>query len=208
MPLSEKQGTQHPISLYAATKKANEMMAHTYSHLYQIPTTGLRFFTGYGPWGRPYMALFLFTEAILAGKPIQVFNRGKMVRDFNFVEDFVESVFRLSLKPAQPDGNWDNQTVEPDHSTAPYRIFNIGNNNPVQLNEYIEAVKEVLEKKAVRNLMEMQPGDVPVTFADTQALQNWVDSKPETSIQDGVRRFVEWYQEVYLEMKNQKDHLL
>ncbi len=207
MPLSEKQGTQHPISLYAATKKANEMMAHTYSHLYKIPTTGLRFFTVYGPWGRPDMALFLFTEAILTGKPIQVFNKGKMVRDFTYVDDIVESVFRLSLKPAESSGKWDNRTMEPDHSTAPYRIFNIGNNNPVQLQEYIEAVEEVLGKKSIRNLLDMQPGDVPATFADTRALKDWVDYKPETSIQDGVRSFVDWYQEVYLKMKSQKDRL-
>lgn len=205
MPLSEKQGTQHPISLYAATKKANEMMAHTYSHLFKLPTTGLRFFTVYGPWGRPDMALFLFTEAIMKGKPIQVFNKGEMIRDFTYIDDIVESVYRLSLKPAQPSSDWDNHAVEPDHSTAPYRIFNIGNNNPVQLNKYIEAVEEVLEKKSIKNLMDLQPGDVPATFADTQSLEEWVNYKPQTDISDGVRRFVNWYQEFYLAMKYQKE---
>ncbi|MCR9081556.1 MAG: NAD-dependent epimerase [Cyclobacteriaceae bacterium] len=205
MPLSEKQGTQHPISLYAATKKANEMMAHSYSHLYRLPTSGLRFFSAYGPWGRPDMALFLFTDAIMKGKPIQVFNGGEMIRDFTYIDDIVESVFRLSLKPAQPSSDWDNHAVEPDNSTAPYRIFNVGNSSPVELNKYIEAIEAVLEKKSIKNLMEMQPGDVSETVADTSELEDWVNFKPKTNIEDGVERFVNWYQEVYLAMKYQND---
>lgn len=198
MPLSEKQSTQHPMSLYAATKKANEMMAHTYSHLFGIPTTGLRFFTVYGPWGRPDMALFLFTEAILKGKPIKVFNHGEMVRDFTFVTDIVESIKRLIIKPSQRNGMWNSQAPAADTSSAPYMIFNIGNSMPVQLSNYIEALELALGKKAVKQLLDIQPGDVIATHADTSSLENWVDFKPQTSVKDGVASFVDWYLSFYM----------
>jgi UDP-glucuronate 4-epimerase len=197
MPLSEQQSTQHPMSLYAATKKANEMMAHTYSHLYKLPTTGLRFFTVYGPWGRPDMALFLFTDAILKGKPIKVFNHGKMVRDFTYVADIAESVKRLIFKPAEPSAEWNGQQVQADRSSSPYRIFNIGNSNPVQLNDYISAVEDALGKQAIRQMLEMQPGDVPATHADASALEAWINFRPQTFVTKGVRKFVEWYVEYY-----------
>lgn len=193
MPLSEKQPTQHPISLYSATKKANEMMAHTYSHLFRIPTTGLRFFTVYGPWGRPDMALFLFANAMIKGEPINVFNHGKMIRDFTYVGDIVESIKRLVLKPVNGDENWNSDAPDSDISSAPYRIFNIGNNNPVQLIAYIEALEKSLGKTAIKNMMEIQPGDVPETHADTTALENYISFKPETSIEEGISNFVEWF---------------
>jgi UDP-glucuronate 4-epimerase len=193
MPLSEKQPTQHPISLYSATKKANEMMAHTYSHLFRIPTTGLRFFTVYGPWGRPDMALFLFADAMLKGEPINVFNHGKMMRDFTYVGDIVESIKRLVVKPVSVDGNWNSDAPDSDISSAPYRIFNIGNNNPVQLIEYIEALEKALGKTAIKNMMEIQPGDVPETHADTTSLENYISFKPATSIEEGVSNFVDWF---------------
>jgi UDP-glucuronate 4-epimerase len=197
MPLSEQQSTQHPMSLYAATKKANELMAHTYSHLYKLPTTGLRFFTVYGPWGRPDMALFLFTEAILKGKPIKVFNHGKMVRDFTYVADIAESVKRLIFKPAAPSADWNGQQLQADRSSCPYRIFNVGNSNPVQLNDYISAVEDALGKQAIRQMLEMQPGDVPATHADASALEAWVDFRPQTTVTVGVQKFVAWYLEYY-----------
>jgi UDP-glucuronate 4-epimerase len=193
MPLSEKQPTQHPISLYSATKKANEMMAHTYSHLFRLPTTGLRFFTVYGPWGRPDMALFLFADAMMNEKPINVFNHGKMVRDFTFVADIVESIKRLVLKPVDANENWDGNKPDADTSSAPYRVFNIGNNNPVQLMTYIEALEKALGKKAIKNMMDIQPGDVPATHADTTALEEYVSFKPQTSVEEGVSEFVNWY---------------
>ena len=195
MPLSEKQPTEHPISLYSATKKANEMMAHTYSHLFRIPTTGLRFFTVYGPWGRPDMALFLFADAMIKGEPINVFNHGKMIRDFTYVGDIVESIKRLVVKPASEDVNWNSDVLASDSSSAPYRIFNIGNNNPVQLMTYIEALEKALGKTAIKNMMDIQPGDVPATHADTKALEEYVEFKPQTSVEEGVRKFVEWYLE-------------
>ncbi len=195
MPLSETQPTQHPISLYSATKKANEMMAHTYSHLFRIPTTGLRFFTVYGPWGRPDMALYLFAEAIMKGEPINVFNHGKMIRDFTYVSDIVESVNRLVVKPVTVDENWNSDAPDSDSSSAPYRIFNIGNNNPVQLMTYIEALEKALGKTAIKNMMDIQPGDVPATHADTTALEEYVKFKPQTSVEEGVSKFVEWYVE-------------
>jgi UDP-glucuronate 4-epimerase len=195
MPLSEKQSTEHPISLYSATKKANEMMAHTYSHLFGIPTTGLRFFTVYGPWGRPDMALFLFADAIIKGEPINVFNHGKMIRDFTYVEDIVESIKRLVLKPADEDVNWNSDVPASNSSSAPYRIFNIGNNNPVQLMTYIETLEKALGKTAIKNMMDLQPGDVPATRADTTALEEYVNFKPQTTVKDGVSKFVEWYLE-------------
>jgi UDP-glucuronate 4-epimerase len=193
MPLSEKQPTEHPISLYSATKKANEMMAHTYSHLFRIPTTGLRFFTVYGPWGRPDMALFLFADAMLKGQPINVFNHGKMIRDFTYVGDIVESIKRLVIKPVSGDENWNSDAPDSDISFAPYRIFNIGNNNPVQLIEYIEALEKALGKSAIKNMMEIQPGDVPETHADTTSLENYISFKPATSIEEGVSNFVDWF---------------
>jgi UDP-glucuronate 4-epimerase len=197
MPLSEKQPTQHPISLYSATKKANELMAHAYSHLFRIPTTGLRFFTVYGPWGRPDMALFLFADAIIKGEPINVFNHGNMIRDFTYVGDIVESILRLVVKPVKESIEWDSNEPLSDVSSAPYRIFNIGNNNPVQLLAYIEALEKALDKTAIKNMMDIQPGDVPATHADTAALQGYVNFKPQTSVDEGVSDFVEWYKIYY-----------
>jgi len=193
MPLSEKQPTQHPISLYSATKKANEMMAHTYSHLFRIPTTGLRFFTVYGPWGRPDMALYLFADAIMKSEPINVFNHGKMIRDFTYVGDIVESIKRLVVNPVNENENWNSDAPDPDSSSAPFRIFNIGNNNPVQLMAYIVALEKALGKTAIKNMMDIQAGDVPATHADTTALEEYVKFKPQTSVDEGVNRFVEWY---------------
>lgn len=193
MPLSEKQPTQHPISLYSATKKANELMAHTYSHLFRIPTTGLRFFTVYGPWGRPDMALFLFADAIIKGEPISVFNHGKMIRDFTYVGDIVESIKRLVVKPVCVDDKWNSDLPDSESSSAPYRIFNIGNNNPVHLMTYIEALEKALGKSAIKNMMDIQPGDVPATHADTTALEEYVAFKPQTSVEEGIKMFVEWY---------------
>ena len=194
MPFSIHHNVDHPISLYAATKKANELMAHTYSHLYGLPTTGLRFFTVYGPWGRPDMALFLFTEAILAGKPINVFNNGKMRRDFTFVDDIVEGVIRVSDNIPTGDPDWSSDSPDPATSAAPYRVYNIGNNQPVELMHLIEVLEGCLGRKAEKNFMEMQPGDVPATYADVDDLIRDVDFKPSTSIEDGVARFVDWYQ--------------
>lgn len=196
-PFSEHDNVDHPISLYAATKKANELMAHTYSHLYQIPTTGLRFFTVYGPWGRPDMALFLFTKAILKDQPIDIFNHGKMIRDFTYVDDIVESLVRIIDKVATPNTSFDAKNPDPATSHAPYRIFNIGNNQPTPLMDYIEAIESALDKKAIKNLMDMQPGDVPLTSADTSELNQWVNFKPNTSIKEGVKRFVDWYRNYY-----------
>ena len=197
MPLSENDPTEHPMALYAATKKANEMMAHCYSHLFRLPTTGLRFFTVYGPWGRPDMALFLFTDAIMKGNPINVFNHGKMVRDFTFVEDIVESITRLVERPAEVNENWSGDQPNIPSSSAPYRIFNIGNSSPTPLMDYIEALERAIGQTAVKNMMDMQPGDVPATHADTSALENYVNFKPQTSVVEGVARFVEWYKTYY-----------
>ena len=197
LPFSEHDSVDHPVSLYAATKKANELMAHTYSHLYGIPTTGLRFFTVYGPWGRPDMALFLFAKAMLEGRPIDVYNRGQMTRDFTYVDDIVEGVVRILDKPATPDPAFDSAAPDPATGKAPYRVFNIGNSQPTPLMEYIEALEDALGLVAEKNLMPMQPGDVPATSADTTALQEWVGYKPNTPVREGVRRFVEWYREFY-----------
>ena len=197
LPFAEHQSVDHPVSLYAASKKANELMAHTYSHLYGLPSTGLRFFTVYGPWGRPDMALFLFTKAILAGEPIQVFNNGEMVRDFTYVDDIVESLMRLLAKPAAPDPAFDTLTPNPSTSWAPHRVFNIGNSNPIPLMAYIEAVEAALGMTAVKTLLPMQPGDVPATAADTSALEAWIGFRPNTSVPDGVARFVSWYRDYY-----------
>ena len=197
MPFSEKHSVDHPVSLYAASKKANELMAHTYSHLYGLPATGLRFFTVYGPWGRPDMALFLFTKAMLEGKPIQVFNNGQMVRDFTYIDDIIESLVRLLKKPASADPGFDSQAPNPSISWAPLRVFNIGNSNPTPLMDYIHAVEQALGVTAEKQLMPMQPGDVPATAADTSALETWVQFKPNTPVQKGVANFVAWYREFY-----------
>ena len=197
LPFKESQTVDHPVSLYAATKKANELMAHSYSHLYNLPATGLRFFTVYGPWGRPDMALFLFTKAIINGEPIRVFNNGEMVRDFTYVDDIVESIFRLLSKKASPDNGFDTNRPNPGTSWAPYRIFNIGNSSPVHLSQYIEAIEEAVGVKAIRELLPMQPGDVPATAADTSSLEEWIDFRPSTTIKEGVSRFVSWYREYY-----------
>jgi UDP-glucuronate 4-epimerase len=197
MPFSEHDNIDHPVSLYAATKKANELMAHTYSHLYRLPTTGLRFFTVYGPWGRPDMALFLFTKAILDGRPIDVFNNGHMVRDFTYIDDIVEGVARVVDRPAEANAAFDAASPDPGTSNAPYRVFNIGNSQPTPLDDYIQALEEALGRKAARNLLPMQPGDVPATSADTSELDAWVGFKPATPVREGVRRFVQWYREYY-----------
>jgi UDP-glucuronate 4-epimerase len=197
MPFSEHDSIDHPVSLYAATKKANELMAHTYSHLFRLPTTGLRFFTVYGPWGRPDMALFLFTKAILDGRPIDVFNHGNMVRDFTYIDDIVEGVIRVLDKVADPDPAFDPLCPDPGTSNAPYRVFNIGNSHPTPLTEYIESLEAALGRTARRNYLPMQPGDVPATSADTTELDRWVGFKPNTPVKEGVRRFVEWYREFY-----------
>ena len=197
MPFSVHQNVDHPLSLYAATKKANELMAHTYSHLYGLPTTGLRFFTVYGPWGRPDMALFLFTKAILEGRPIDVFNHGRMRRDFTYIDDIVEGVIRTSDHTAPPNPAWDSDCPDPATSTAPYRIYNIGNNNPVELMHLIGTLEQALGRTAVKNMLPMQPGDVPATYADVAALEQDVGFAPKTSIETGVARFVAWYRAYY-----------
>ncbi|MDO9083544.1 MAG: NAD-dependent epimerase [Humidesulfovibrio sp.] len=193
MPLSVHHNVDHPMSLYAATKKSNELMAHTYSHLYGLPTTGLRFFTVYGPWGRPDMALFLFTKAILAGEPIKVFNHGKMKRDFTYIDDIVEGVVRVTMHTAEPNPAWSGANPDPATSTGPFRIYNIGNNSVVELSRYIEVLEECLGKKAIKQFLPMQMGDVPATIADVDDLVRDVGFKPATRIEDGIARFVEWY---------------
>ncbi|MEO7359399.1 MAG: NAD-dependent epimerase/dehydratase family protein, partial [Gemmatimonadaceae bacterium] len=190
-------GVDHPISIYSATKKANELMAHTYSHLYKLPTTGLRFFTVYGPWGRPDMALFLFTKAILEGRAIDVFNHGKMRRDFTYIDDIVEGVIRTSDKVASGSEDWNSDKPDPGTSRAPYRIYNIGNNNPVELMYLIETLEKTLGRTAAKNLMDLQPGDVPATYADVDDLARDVGFAPKTPIETGVRNFVQWYREYY-----------
>jgi len=197
LPFSEHDNVDHPVSLYAATKKANELMAHSYASLYGLPCTGLRFFTVYGPWGRPDMALFKFTEGILAGRPIPVFNRGEMVRDFTYVDDIVEGITRIIGQPAAPGPGWGGDHPDPATSYAPWRIFNIGNNQPVKLMRYIEVLEQCLGKKAQLELLPMQAGDVPATYADTGELQKAIGYKPQTPIEVGVRRFAEWYQAFY-----------
>ncbi len=197
MPFSEHDSVDHPVSLYAATKKANELMAHTYSHLYGLPTTGLRFFTVYGPWGRPDMALFLFTKAILEGRAIDVFNHGKMQRDFTYVDDIVEGVIRVLDRIASPNAAYDASRADPATSNVPYRVFNIGNNNPVPLLDFIGCIENALGKKAEKNLLPLQDGDVPETYANTDALNEWVGFVPGTSIEQGIGRFVAWYREYY-----------
>ena len=197
MPFSEHDNIDHPISLYAATKKANELMAHTYSHLYGLPTTGLRFFTVYGPWGRPDMALSLFAKAILKGEAIPVFNNGQMVRDFTYIDDIVKGVIRVLDKPAAPNADFDTDVPDPATSAAPYRVFNIGNGSPVPLMDYIGALEQALGIKAAKKFLPMQPGDVPATSADTRELGVWVGFQPNTPVTDGVTKFVEWYRGFY-----------
>jgi len=197
MPFSIHHNVDHPVSLYAASKKANELMAHTYSHLYDLPTTGLRFFTVYGPWGRPDMALFLFTKAILEGKPIDVFNYGKMKRDFTYIDDIVEGVIRVLDKTAQPNPEWSGDAPDSGTSCAPYRLYNIGNNNPVELMDYIGAIESALGMTAEKNMLPLQPGDVPATYADVDDLVADVGFKPQTSVQDGIARFVAWYRDYF-----------
>ncbi|UXS38074.1 NAD-dependent epimerase [Staphylococcus delphini] len=202
-PFSTSDNIDHPLSLYAATKKSNELMAHTYSHLYNLPTTGLRFFTVYGPWGRPDMALFKFTKAIVNDEAIDVYNHGKMMRDFTYVDDIVEAISRLVQKPAQPNPEWTGDNPDPSSSYAPYKIYNIGNNSPVRIMEFVEAIENKLGKVAKKNYMDLQPGDVPETYANVDDLFNNIDFKPETTIQDGVNRFVDWYLDYYKEIDKQ-----
>src|SRR6056297_2272303 len=197
MPFSVHDNVDHPVSLYAATKKSNELLAHTYSHLFGLPTTGLRFFTVYGPWGRPDMALFLFTKAILSKKPIQVFNYGNMQRDFTYIDDIIEGVHRVMKKLPAPDPQWSGNAPDPGTSYAPYRIYNIGNNQPVELKRFIEVLEDQLGMRAEKDLQEMQPGDVPATYANIDDLYEAVGFKPMTPIEEGIRRFVEWYKSYY-----------
>jgi len=197
MPFSVHDNVDHPISLYAATKKSNELMAHTYSHLYGLPTTGLRFFTVYGPWGRPDMALFLFTDAIINDKPIKVFNYGNMKRDFTYVDDIVEGIVRLLNNPPKENPNWDKEKADPATSSAPYKVYNIGNNAPVDLIDFITEIENKIGKKAKKEFLPLQDGDVPMTYADVSDLINDVDFKPETSIKEGISNFIDWYSEYY-----------
>ncbi|HCD60553.1 MULTISPECIES: NAD-dependent epimerase [Exiguobacterium] len=197
LPFSIHDNIDHPMSLYAATKKSNELMAHTYSQLFNLPTTGLRFFTVYGPWGRPDMALFLFTKAILEGKEIDVFNNGNMLRDFTFVDDIVESIFRLTQQPAKHNPKWSGLNPDPGTSYAPYRVYNIGNNSPVKLLDFIEAIEKKLGITAKKKFLPLQAGDVPQTFANVEDLINDIQFKPETKIQDGIDQFIEWYVSYY-----------
>ncbi len=197
MPFAEGDNVDHPVSLYAATKKSNELMAHTYSHLFQIPTTGLRFFTVYGPWGRPDMAPILFANKIARGKAIDVFNYGQHRRDFTYIDDIVSGIIHSLDNPAQPNGSWTGEKPDPASSAAPYRIYNIGSNSPVELLRFIELMEQGLGKTAVKNLLPMQPGDVPDTYANVDSLVNTVGYKPRTSIEEGVARFIEWYRHYY-----------
>jgi len=197
LPFSERDNVDHPISLYAASKKANELMAHTYAHLYGLPVTGLRFFTVYGPWGRPDMALFKFTEGILAGEPIPVYNNGEMIRDFTYIDDIVEGMLRVLDQPAAPNPQWRGDDPDPATSTAPYRVYNIGNNRPVQLMHYIKVLEQCLGKEANLDLLPMQDGDVPATNADVTALETDLGYRPSVTVEEGVARFVEWYRDYY-----------
>jgi len=197
LPFSVHDNVDHPLSLYAATKKANELMAHSYAHLYGLPCTGLRFFTVYGPWGRPDMALFLFTRAILEGRPIDVFNEGRMQRDFTYVDDVVEGVVRVLAKPPKPDRAWSGDRLDPATSHAPYRVYNIGNDRPVELLRYIQVLEQCLGRTAKKNFLPLQPGDVPVTRADVDDLARDFGYRPRTTVEEGVARFVEWYRAYY-----------
>jgi len=197
MPFSIHHNIDHPVSLYAATKKSNELMAHTYSHLYGLPCTGLRFFTVYGPWGRPDMALFLFTKAILEGTPINVFNHGKMQRDFTFIDDIIEGVVRVMANLPEPNPSWSGDSPDPGTSYTNYKIYNIGNNQPISLNRFIETIEDTLGKTAKKKMMDLQPGDVTATYADVDDLINDVGFKPATPIEEGIKRFIAWYKEFY-----------
>jgi len=197
MPFSEQDNVDHPVSLYAATKRSNELMAHSYAHLYDLPVTGLRFFTVYGPWGRPDMALFIFIRRMLAGRPIQVFNHGDMQRDFTYIDDIVEGVTRVLSQPPRGDDAWDSDDPDPATSSAPYRLYNIGNNQPVELMRFIEAIEEAMGQEAEKDFLPMQPGDVQATYADASALVRDVGFQPDTSVEEGVRRVVEWYESYY-----------
>jgi UDP-glucuronate 4-epimerase len=201
MPFSVHHNVDHPVSLYAATKKANELMAHTYSHLYNMHCTGLRFFTVYGPWGRPDMALFLFVRAILDDKPIQVFNHGKMNRDFTYIDDIIEGVFRIMGKLPQPNPSWSGDRPDPGTSYAPFRVYNIGNNNPVELSAFIEIIEKTLGKTACKTYMDLQPGDVVSTYADIDDLIADVGFKPQTPLETGIERFIAWYREYYSKLQ-------
>ncbi|HMO39134.1 MAG TPA: NAD-dependent epimerase [Saprospiraceae bacterium] len=198
MPFATSDNVDHPVSLYAASKKSNELMAHTYSHLFGLPTTGLRFFTVYGPWGRPDMALFLFTKAILAGEPIQVFNYGKMIRDFTYVDDIIEGVVRVIDHPPAGNPNWNPQQPDPATSKAPYKVYNIGNQNPVQLMDFIEAIEQALGRTAHKEMLPIQPGDVAATYADVHDLVEDLGYKPATPVRTGIERFIEWYRNYYV----------
>lgn len=197
LPFKELDSVDHPVSLYAATKKSNELMAHCYSHLYQIPTTGLRFFTVYGPWGRPDMALFLFTKAIINKQPIEIFNNGEMLRDFTYIDDIIESLNRVIFKIPKSDNLFNKELPTPSSSWAPYRIFNIGNSNPTPLMKFISCIEEELEIKAIKTYLPMQPGDIKSTYADSLALEKWIDFKPRTSIKNGIKKFIHWYKSYY-----------
>ena len=197
MPFSEVNSVDHPVSLYAASKKANELIAHSYSHLFSIPSTGLRFFTVYGPWGRPDMALFLFTKSILERKPIKIFNNGEMIRDFTYIDDIIESLIRVINKPPQADPTFDKSSPNPSSSWAPYRLFNIGNSNPIKLMDFIEAIEKKLKIKAFKEFLPIQPGDVPQTSAETRLLENWINFKPQTNFEEGISNFIDWYRDFY-----------
>jgi len=197
LPFSVHDNVDHPLSLYAASKKTNELLAHTYSHLYSLPTTGLRFFTVYGPWGRPDMALFKFTKAILAGEKIQVFNYGKHRRDFTYIDDIVEGIIHVLKKPAKGNNSWSGDTPDSGSSIAPWRVYNIGNNKPIDLLDYIESIERSLNKKAIKDLLPLQPGDVPDTYADVTDLINEFDFKPQMTMNKGVRNFIDWYIEYH-----------
>ncbi len=199
MPFNESQNVDHPISLYAATKKSNELLAHSYSHLYDIPSTGLRFFTVYGPWGRPDMALFLFTKAILDKQPIKIFNEGNMIRDFTYIDDITESLIRVIKKPPKKDSSFDKNEPDPSKSWSPYKIFNIGNSNPIPLMNFIDEIELCLNLKAEKIFMPMQAGDVKQTYADTTKLEEWINFRPSTTIKEGIRKFIDWYKDYYIE---------
>lgn len=197
LPFSVSDNVDHPVSLYAASKKSNELMAHAYSHLYDIPTSGLRFFTVYGPWGRPDMACFIFTKAILEDRPIKIFNHGDMMRDFTYIDDIVLGITKITDKPPKPDQSWTGKSPNPSSSSAPYRVFNIGNNEPVKLDYFIQEIENALSKKAIKEYLPMQPGDVPKTFADIDALEAYIGFKPATPIHEGIGNFVKWYRGYY-----------
>ncbi|HKK45325.1 MAG TPA: NAD-dependent epimerase [Balneolaceae bacterium] len=204
MPFSTSDNVDHPMSLYAATKKSNELMAHTYSNLFNIPTTGLRFFTVYGPWGRPDMALFLFAEAMMKDEPINVFNHGKMERDFTYIDDIIEGIYRLIPKPPTPNSDWSGKNPDPATSFAPYRIFNIGNSNPVQLMDFISEIEKQLNIKAQKKMLPMQPGDVPKTWANVEDLFDYINFRPQVSVEEGIKNFIDWYKGYFISKKGVK----